>query len=1261
MFDVAPEEIAQLNDIDLRELVGRLCEAELVSRGLSTAGVTWGGNQTAADGGLDVRVALPAGTSIDGFIPRFSTGFQVKTPDMARAAILAEMRPAGAIRPVIQRLANESGAYVIVSSHGSTADTALSSRRSAMREALAGADADALYTDFYDRTRMATWVRRHPGLITWVKERVGRALVGWRPYGPWSGPGEGVDAEYLVDNKLRLDLGRHHNVPAQPVADAIDELRDVLAEPGRMVRLVGLSGVGKTRFVQALFDPRVGSRALPQSLAVYTNLSDNPDPQPTGLVSDLIANRTRAIVIVDNCPPDLHRRLSDICAADGSTLSVITIEYDVRDDQPEGTQVVTLDTSSPDLIEKLIRRRYPHLSEVDARTIAEAAGGNARIAIALAGTVEHSETIAGLSDDELFQRLFRQRHDSNDALLIAAQACSLVYSFQGEALTSDEAELPRLALLAGQSTPELYRHVSELRRRDLVQQRSVWRAVLPHAVANRLAAQALEDIPYGLIDQQLVAGGTDRLARSFSRRLAFLHDHSGAVAIVERWLAPSGLLADVSTLNELGRAMFENVAPVSPLAALEALERVGSGGIQPAAAVWGRHQSLLRSLSYEPHLFERSASLLARTATQITEEHDARDAAEAFTSLFTIYLSGTHATIGQRLALIEWLLRSGEPKQRSLGLAALGSVLEATHFSSGHRFEFGARSRDYGYRPQGDGDVDRWYGAALELIGRLALSDRLLTSELRDLLAQKFRGLWTSARMYDELEALALRFAADDFWRDGWAACRQTMRFDRDRLTPDGSSRLTALEGQLRPTNLAERVRALALSDKSGGLDVEDVDDNITSALERREVIARDLGADVAVDDAVFTELLPDIMRGGSRAWAFGRGLAHASGDRRATWARLVEGMDQIPPEQRSVQVQRGFLNELWKQDQDLAQDLLDAALHQPALVVFLPVLHSAARLDVRGVERLKRGLESGQVPVEMYGNLALGGATNGLPGQSLSELLLLIAGKPDGFEVAVEILAMRFHSDRSAQREHEPELCEAGRQLLHLVRFKKGNHRDDDELARIARACLAGPEAEPLAAEIAGRLRHAVATYETNAFANDDLLRALLAVQPMAVLDALFEGNEREKRASVRLFDHMHRHQRNPRHELSPEQLLAWCDRKPGTRYVLAASIVTLARRSEENAPLEWSEQAKALIVHGPDPRAVLAVYVQRFRPTIWSGSRAALIEANARLLDTLGPDISAELLPFVTEAKERLAIEIAAARRSEAEEDRERDERFE
>jgi hypothetical protein len=72
---------------------------------------------------------------------------------------------------------------------------------------------------------------------------------------------------------------------------------------------------------------------------------------------------------------------------------------------------------------------------------------------------------------------------------------------------------------------------------------------------------------------------------------------------------------------------------------------------------------------------------------------------------------------------------------------------------------------------------------------------------------------------------------------------------------------------------------------------------------------------------------------------------------------------------------------------------------------------------------------------------------------------------------------------------------------------------------------------------------------------------------------------------------------------------------------------MITFARRAEKGGPQFWSEQAKAPLANAPDPKSVLAVFVERFRPMSWSGLRAALIEANARLLDSLEPEVSRNL----------------------------------
>src|SRR5882762_8686935 len=132
MFEITADDIALLNDEDLRSLVGRLCESEMRRRGISPSCVTWGGNQNAGDGGVDVRVALPPHVETEGFIPRPNTGFQVKAEDTPPSRILSEMRPHGMLRPAIRELVDNSGSYIIVSSKGSTSDVALQNRRQAM-------------------------------------------------------------------------------------------------------------------------------------------------------------------------------------------------------------------------------------------------------------------------------------------------------------------------------------------------------------------------------------------------------------------------------------------------------------------------------------------------------------------------------------------------------------------------------------------------------------------------------------------------------------------------------------------------------------------------------------------------------------------------------------------------------------------------------------------------------------------------------------------------------------------------------------------------------------------------------------------------------------------------------------------------------------------------------------------------------------------------------------------------------------------------
>ena len=307
IFAIEPSDIQALDDTAARELVARLAMASLLANGLPESAVTWGGDQRAADGGVDVRVSATQDLAFGGFVPSSSTVFQVKAESFSAAKILKEMLPKAQLREEIAAL-GATGAYVIVSSKDNCSDSSLNSRLSAMTAALETIAIDTRPTvHFYDARQLANWVERHPAVAVWMRQKLGKPLTGWRPFGPWANQQADVNEPYLVDDAMaRVVLADQ-----QPgtITAAFSSMRTDLSA-GRAVRLVGLSGVGKTRFAIALFQEIAGvdTPALSPSTAVYADLSDNPDPLPQTIMENLLIRGDRANLIVDNCGQATHSR-----------------------------------------------------------------------------------------------------------------------------------------------------------------------------------------------------------------------------------------------------------------------------------------------------------------------------------------------------------------------------------------------------------------------------------------------------------------------------------------------------------------------------------------------------------------------------------------------------------------------------------------------------------------------------------------------------------------------------------------------------------------------------------------------------------------------------------------------------------------------------------------------------------------------------------------------------------------------------------------
>lgn len=197
--------VKDVNDVIARELVARLCRAELRAQGLPESSVTWGGDQRARDGGVDVRVDCRSPLRSADFVKTPCSVFQVKAEKFPRHKVAKEMVPEGVLRPVIEELQDNGGSYIIVSTKEDCSDESLRNRRDAIYRCLDnhGIGANVKY-DFYDAQRIADWIEKHPAVATWFRDKIGHAIQGWQPYGAWAYDEESPDSPYLVDERVRV-------------------------------------------------------------------------------------------------------------------------------------------------------------------------------------------------------------------------------------------------------------------------------------------------------------------------------------------------------------------------------------------------------------------------------------------------------------------------------------------------------------------------------------------------------------------------------------------------------------------------------------------------------------------------------------------------------------------------------------------------------------------------------------------------------------------------------------------------------------------------------------------------------------------------------------------------------------------------------------------------------------------------------------------------------------------------------------------------
>ena len=221
------------------------------------------------------------------------------------------------------------GCYIVLCGHSYVQDQ-IEDRERPIREALRGAGLiiDDGQVDFRDADQIADWANHHPSVATWLKERTQPGTIGpFRSWSHWAGRAEHDGSPWVEDERL-------------PGLRAW--LREQLTEPRSVCRIVGPSGIGKSRLTLEALGPTEEDDAAGcflGDLVLYAIESEAGSEAINRVVQTLADDRQRAVVVVDRCAPETHRILAGMVLRVSSRLSLVTIDDEVPTGTPDKTTV----------------------------------------------------------------------------------------------------------------------------------------------------------------------------------------------------------------------------------------------------------------------------------------------------------------------------------------------------------------------------------------------------------------------------------------------------------------------------------------------------------------------------------------------------------------------------------------------------------------------------------------------------------------------------------------------------------------------------------------------------------------------------------------------------------------------------------------------------------------------------------------------------------------------------------------------------------
>lgn len=1034
-FEVESDDIASLGPPAFPNLLRRLLSAEAREYGLPQDGIRVASKIHDADGGEDGRISWRDGPERTPFLPSRLCQFQLKAGKIAPARAAKDvLTNQGEAKSMVRSVLERDGNYIMLCAQPYPQQQ-VEARQRGICDALrkAGLSVPDHLIDFWEADQIAEWVNTHQSVALWVREEVGLGTPGgFTSWNQWRGRSE-HSLPWVEDPRL-ADLSR--------------TLRNRMTEPGTVLRVVGLSGIGKSRLcLEAL--KRVGEDTIPgrplRDYVMYAAQSEVGAEAIHHIVEKLAVSGGRAVVVVDDCDARGHAILAGMVSRPGSRLSLVTIDNEIPSHIDATT--IKIDEAPATVIEPIVDDAAATLQDVDRYRLARLSRGFPEVAIRIANEFDTRGQLTYPADDQLINEFVCGRRPSDQALLL--QSAQLLAAFGPVRVEPpEEAHLGTIQPVGPESSTEehlagiadlgrhltrndLYTGIQRLVQRGVVKRRGGLRTIQPRPIAVTLAERQWCEWDKRKWDRVLSGDIGRDLSVSAARCLAQLNATEIASNVAVHVCREGGFFDRVDGIVLPSRAqVLSALAEINADAVAEqigrSLDRLGD--LRKLGDDVRRYLGrALNTIAFHSGTFMIGARFLLRLA--VTGNASAGSgASRQFVELFSPQLGGTEANGNARLLFLDEAADTSDQTQLELVVEALVVGCRVGGYSRRVGPEIqGSRRALHPWNPNSKQERARYIAGCVNRLGGLA--------ERHDDVGVKARsdlGLAISSLVYDGfLEAVEAAIhrvvGAGCSWSLALRQLKSVLDHDSRLIDEETFDRVRSLADELEPRSLPERARVLVIEPPMPGSG--ETESSISAQFERHRAIVHALADEFLRESPTLRELLPELSRG--RQWMadeLGESLAKSAPSPLEWLEPIVQAVVGVPASDRNYDLLSGFVAGFPARFHDEAEAFRTRAVGSPDLAPAFPRICRRAGLTPRDVTRAIDALDRGTLSPWDLHHWAFAWVLDKVPPAAVALLLdAMLDHNAPSFGLAVTMLGRILPDEGETTEESRPDISKLG------------------------------------------------------------------------------------------------------------------------------------------------------------------------------------------------------------------------------------------